>query len=220
MMLFSYFDATPNRDIEDELRLILLWREHHQKLGFDTKVIGEYHASRHKDYAGYRPAVEALAGPHDEARATFMRWLAMAHQFSSPGILMQYNTFLYPTVWDDLNPILHLTGRDAQKLRVYQDSRPSLVVGSEHTFYSQAERFATCKPSVTDGKVSVSDVDILWAQAKALPDSFDRFNMVKDCGEEGWQNAVVVRYPRASIPGGEARWRAIPNLRKLTVPGI
>jgi hypothetical protein len=220
MILYSYYDHCEGRNAEEELRLIALWRKHHAALGFTPMVLGEYHARRHKEFEAYDLAIAELTQKPEkgESRASFLRWLAMAAVDNPRGILMQYNTFLYPTVWDDLNPLVHLSGADMAKLRVYQGGRPSLVLGCGQTYHRQAERFATCH--LTGAPPGVTDDRLLEAQAVQLPDSIDAFRYVKDYGQDGWATALAVRYPRSEMSrdGAGVLWQSIPKVRPYTIP--
>lgn len=218
-MIYSYFQSCEGRDAEDELRLMLAWRQHHERLGIQTQVLGEYHARRHEEFEGYAAAIDKLTQLNDksEARATFMRWLAMIGK--GRIVMMGYNVFLYPKVWDDLGPLFHTApAADSKQLTILQGPRPSLVVGNDTSFMRQVELFANCH--VEGAPVGVTDDKILEAQSSKLPDSLDCTRFVRDYGQEGWENAIAVRYPRELLAkaGHLKRWQSIPEIRPLTIP--
>jgi hypothetical protein len=134
-----------------------------------------------------------------------MRWLAMAHVAGGRGILMDYDTFLYPLVWDDMNPIFHLSSAECQELRLYQGCRAPLVIGTEQTFERQAMRFAGC--AISNPPVDLTDETILQVQAEKLPETLQCFPFVKSQGQEGWETAIAVKYNRP-----------IQNFRKQEIP--
>ena len=205
-MIFSFYSPVEGRDLEAELRLMLLWRAHHEALGIETKILGEYHAAKSKLYPQFVEAIDKLAGK-GPGRPTFMRWLAMAQVAGGRGIMLDYDTFLYPLVWDDLNPIFHLSSQECRELRLYQGCQPSLVIGTEATFERQAMRFAGCV--ISNPPADLTDATILAVQAEKLPDTLQCLPYVKECGQEGWENALAVKYGRG---------RALSNFRKQVIP--
>ncbi len=130
---------------------------------------------------------------------------------------MDYDTFLYPVVWDDLNPIFSLSSAECQELRLYQGCRPSLIIGTEASFERQAMRFASCE--IANPPADLTDATILQVQAEKLPATLQCFPFVKEYGHEGWQNAVGVKYSAGSpIQAHGPRHLAIPQLRKQVIP--
>lgn len=214
-MIYTFYTHTPGQNPEFELRLLTLWRAHHEALGIETKVLGEYQAAKMETYPQFDEAITRIAG-NGPGRPTFMRWLALAKVAGGRGVMMDYDVFLYPQVWADLNPVFHLSGADVQTLRIYQGYRPSLVIGTDQTFLHQAMRFASCL--VTNAMPDITDESILKIQAEKLPESLTCLSFVQDYGTENWQNAVAVKYRRELMPQGTPLHVAIPNLRKQVVP--
>jgi hypothetical protein len=215
-VIYGYHEHVKGHDIEAELRLILLWRAHHEALGIETRILGEYHASKSKLYPQFVEAIDKLVGGKP-GRPTFMRWLAMAHVAGGRGIMMDYDTFLYPVVWDDLNPIFHLSSAECQELRLYQGCRAPLVIGTEASFERQAMRFAGC--AISNPPADLTDETILQVQAEKLPDTLQCLPYVKEYGHDGWDTALAVRYSRSSpIQAHGPRHIAIPKLRNRIIP--
>lgn len=210
--------------MDDELRLMLIWRQHHEALGLDLRILSAYHAQKHPNFTDYARAVDRITqNPgRGESRATFMRWLAVSQQGSCPQIMMQYNVFLYPSTWADLDPVLRPIPADLQSLFIFQGTRPSLVMGTKETFERQCKVFIHCK--VKDAPVGVTDDRILEAQLQPggaeslLVRSISGY--VKDYGEPGWETACAVRYPRVEMAaaGHGVLWKDIPTLRKRIIP--
>lgn len=219
MNLYCYYDTVPLHDQENELRMLNHWRRHHARLGFTPVVLEPWHARKHPYYENIHEAVSRLPSinPKGYDLACYDRWIAMATVAGGHGIMADYDTFLYPAVADDMTPLIALTGAERQKLRVYQNTTPCLVVGTAQTFNRWAWEFARYQPA-PDLK-HTSDMVILEEFAIKEPDSFDRFRYVKCYGEEGWDRAPAVHYSNASMtPAGKApRWKFIPELRKLEI---
>lgn len=221
MNIYTYYNSVPLHDQEAEIRLVNLWREHHSQLGLTPVVLQEYHAQKHPHFKEFTAAVDRLPtiNPKGYDLACYHRWMAMA-LVEGLGIMMDYDTYLYPTVGDDMNPLHALSGGELQKLRVYQNTTPCLVVGMKQSFEKWCQVFANYTPPA--GCKHTSDMCILEEFAIGLPESFDRFRYVKCYGEPGWDTGLAVHYSNSSMtPNGlTPRWRHIPKLRKLNYEPI
>jgi len=213
--LFTYYDHVPAHDNANELKMLTLWRRHHKQFGFDPFVLREFHARKHPRFAQFLEAVRKLPSinPENYDLACYVRWMAvaqMAHELRlKRAVMMDYDTFLTPTVHDDLN-ILKVESPD--RLAVLQNTTPCLVLGSATNFEQACIWFASTKAAAE--LKHTSDMVILEHVATTEPAAFNRFNAVKCYGEDGWKTAPAIHFSNASmIPAGKGpRCDWIPKL--------
>jgi hypothetical protein len=222
MRIHTYYSNVPENRPEDELRLLTLWRTYHAALGFEPFVLSEYHARRHPYFENFKAAVSKLPSVNAAGYdlACYYRWMAMATVAGGIGIMADYDTFL-TNLW---RPVPS-SGQEMQKLRVYQNCTPCLVVGTAHTFLEACNWFAGSvdKPvlQTINGQPHTSDMIILQGIASAVPDAFTRLDLVKCYGEDGWTNAPAIHFSNASTgpAGKQPRWRHVPTLLKEASTG-
>jgi hypothetical protein len=216
MRIFTYFESLASLNVEDNLRLVNLWRRHHQALGYTPIVLQEWHARSSPMFQDFDARICALPSinPAGYDRACYLRWLAMTK--TGGGIMMDFDVMLY------VKPealFLLIDQYRGKGLAVLQNFVPSMVMGQELDYSNQCKRFADYRPDERDvhnGKPHTSDMIILERQALREPDSFTRVDLVKLFGEDGWNDAPAVHYanqamaPKNLLP----RWKQIPELRK------
>lgn len=80
MKIYSYFAEVPQLNVENELRLSILWRNRWREAGHEPIILNEWHARRHPLFQDYDKAVSALPSinPAPYERACYLRWLALA----------------------------------------------------------------------------------------------------------------------------------------------
>lgn len=214
MRLHTFYTFVDGIDQHDELRLIQQWQQHHERLGFETMVLQEFHAKQHPFYEDMLKAVRDFpsVNPKGYDTACYLRWLACATaQDMGQIIMMDYDLFLLPTVWDDLNPLLAPTGKEMQKLRVFQHHIPSLVSGSYDQYLAWCERFAEYKPETHH----TSDMCIMEQWHMKDPQCFTALPFVKLYTEQGWESAPAVHYSNSTMQPNKKvpRWKHVLNLR-------
>lgn len=211
--LYTYYSHVPDMNSADELRNLILWRQHHAALGFEPFVLNEWHARQHPYFEEFDQAVSKFPtiNPKTYDRACFLRWLAMA-TLKGFNVMADYDCFLY-SLDVPLQPL------ETGPLTVFQKYVPCLVSGWPEQFLAQCKRFAAYKPK--EGENHISDQTILAAQAadddahKDRKPSFERLTIVKGYGEEGWEKAPAVHYSNSTMTpaGKQPRWQHIPKLR-------
>jgi len=224
MRLFTYYDHVAAHDNANELKMLLLWIEHHKKMGdwFEPVVLQEYHAQKHPRYAEFNQAVRLLPSinPAGYDVACYMRWLAVAAVGGSHNVMMDYDTFLTPSVVDDLNPIRGRVDRPEHQLAVWQNTTPCLVTGSAKAFEQAAIWFAGVNPA---GRSHLSDMIVLEQVATQEPEAFARFNYAKCYGEQMWNTAPAVHFSNSCMTPADKqpRFKWIPELLKEhTMPTV
>lgn len=216
MRIYTFYDHIPAHDNGNELKMLSLWRAHHARLGFQPFVLQEWHAQRHPRYAQFCEAIEKLPSinPKQYDRACYLRWLAVAaaalEGMTGPHIMMDYDTWLTPSVYDDLNPVLAPDRPDA--LHVYQNATPCIVSGPGKAFEQACIWFASFKPA--EGEKHLSDMVILERVAAQEPEAYVRYNYAKCYGEPNWTSAPALHFSNACmIPAGKGpRCNWIPKL--------
>jgi len=91
--IHTYFTVCAGINYEEELRLLILWQQIWQRLGYTTIVLNETHAEVHPLYAAYRAKVDTFPtiNPREYDRACWLRWLAL--DAVGGGIMADYDVF-------------------------------------------------------------------------------------------------------------------------------
>lgn len=211
MKLFTYHANVPGINLENEFKLILLWIEHHRKLGYEPVVLNEYIAKKEPRFEVFNEVIRVLPNinPPEYERACYLRWLAMAQ--IGGGIMMDYDCFIY-----DPKPIKKVPAVAALKSPIcYQQYVPSLFSGNQNQFNHIVDIMikyeVTEKDNVMNGRAHVSDMYMI--ENGTIP--VDRRDLVKNYGEPGWETAPAVHYSNGSMqPAGKMpRVQWIPKLR-------
>ncbi len=213
MRIYSYFGGVPEINPEGELRLITLWRKHHEALGFEPVILNEFIARKHPYFEEYDKAIVAMpsVNPDGYERACYLRWLALAQV--GGGLMTDYDLFVLPKVGVDQAMIER--GLTTARIKVYENVVPCMVTGSAEAYLDQCRRFASYVPTKCDmfnNRAHTSDMMILAAQSDA--GEFDRVHLVRSWGDTNWKDAPAVHFSNASMgPAGlKPRWKSIPGL--------
>lgn len=207
LKLYTYHSHVPGLNIEHETKMILLWQEHHRRLGCDPIVLNEYIARKHPDYEQFCERIVHLPSinPGSYDRACYLRWMAMA--VTGGGIMMDYDTFIY-----DLAALKLKKGRAT----CYQGHVPSLFSAPAHRYQAMVKAILEYQVGDRDkqenGKHHVSDMYLLLHKVI----EFEPLDVVKMYGEPGWETAPAVHFSTSSMqPSNKMpRFQWIPRLRK------
>lgn len=210
MRVYCYHSHVPLLSIEDETRLIMLWKAAWSKAGFEPIVLNEFIARKN-------PLFEHLQGrllrgelpsvnPKNYDEACFFRYIAMAEV--GGGIMSDYDVIPYG--WT------YAGSKMTRMLRTYQGGCPSLVTGAKQAYLAAVKAFLEYQVGPDDryqGKPHISDMYIL--QKGLIPHT--PINEVKDYGENGWEKATAVHYNTSSLTKNKLlpRWKHIPTLRPI-----
>ena len=215
--IHTYYEPVSALDPENELKLMLLWRERWEAVGFTPYVISEWHAQQHPFYPQWDKYVRSLpsVNPEGYERACWMRWLALAQV--GGGHMSDYDVIPY----GDITPFICTS---EVGLIIYQHEPghgacPSLV-------HTNVDPVDWCKEVMAtkagfrdqDGKPHASDMyafedlfgrGIPWLKSK---------DVVKLYTEDGWQTSKAVHYSNSTMtPAGKVpRYQHIPLLRPCT----
>lgn len=215
MKLYTYYSHVPDHNHADELKMLLLWCDHHRRLGFEPICLQQYHCWRHPHYQKFTAAVGKLPSinPVGYDLACYERWMAVASQGGDHCIMLDYDTFLTPTVSDDLNLLAADVNTALPFVTVYQNTTPCIVSGTSKAFDLACVWFAKFDPA---GREHVSDMIILEHIATKQPEAFRRFNYAKCYGEEHWKAAPAVHFSNSCmVPNKKTpRFKWIPELLK------
>lgn len=207
LKIYCYHSHVPQLSIEDETRLIMLWRDRWAAAGFEPVVLNEFIARQN-------PLFEHLQGRFDRGElpsinpayydnACYLRYLAMAEV--GGGIMSDYDVMPYG--WQ-------FRGEKFTKtLTTYQGGCPCLVSGTKGAYLLAVKAFLEYQLTANDhheGKPHISDMHIL--QSGAIP--HEAKHEVKDFGKEGWETAKAVHFCTSKMtPKYLPRWKHIPTLR-------
>jgi hypothetical protein len=205
--IYTYRDHVPQLSIEDETRLILLWKDAWEKIGYEPIVLNEWVARSNKLFPVVNDIVSKLPSINPETydRACYLRWLAMAEV--GGGIMADYDVFPY----DRWKP--HARKHLPDQLHGYQKHVPSLVQGSKKAFLNVLNAFLhyeVTERDVENGKPHVSDMLILLNAKVPMIQTHE----VKNYGEEGWETSKLTHFSTSSMsPAKLPRWKFVPQLR-------
>lgn len=221
MKLYTYYATCPTHAVEDELRLLILWRNHWTALGWEAVVLNEYHARAHPYFEEFNAAVQALPTVNSKEYevACYHRWLAMAQV---DGIAMSdYDVFARnQEAASAVYQIIMGPGKD--KLRVLQTNNcvPSFVVGTGVQYLDQCRRFAAYQlrpEEQQSGRPHVSDMYILEHRAVEEPESLTLVDAVRCWNDRrlpGYDEVPLLHFSNSVMRPAEMtpRWKCIPQL--------
>lgn len=216
MKIHTYYHDCPDIDAESHLRLITLWRRHHEKLGLEPVVLTQYHARQHPYFKEFDDRVRRLptTNPNGYDLACYHRWLAMVVALYSPhseagqvGLMADYDLFLRTDATKDL----FLMGVPA-RVTVFENIVPCLVLGDARAFLQACTWFAEYP---MPGTKHTSDMYILEQLAAKKPELFARYHWVKSYGESDWAKAPAVHFSTYSMEKQVPKWATIPRLLSL-----
>jgi hypothetical protein len=228
MKLFTYHSVVPQLSIVDETKLILLWQEHHRKLGYDPVVLNEYIARKHPKYEELCAKIQTLPSinPGSYDRACYLRWAALAAV--GGGVMMDYDCFIYDPAgfkfaksktvcFQGHVPSLFSSPQDKYNAMVeailnYQVTERDRVGSDGGSDTAMWDAPANWKHQELAGKFHVSDMYMLMYKVI----EHDQKSVVKMYGEDGWETAPAVHYSTSTMTPAKLlpRWQHIPKLRK------
>lgn len=212
MKLFTFHETCPGHDIEAELRLLTLWREHWTALGFEPVVLNEWIARQHPFFADYEREIRKLPSVNSESYelACWFRWLALAQV--GGGWCMDYDVFTTrPT---------SLPEGSNDKLQLMQTNCicPCLFHASKETIERLCLEFASGQwgRRMMGERPHYSDQYAIVDMVEKGCDWITQDNRLLGYGDVDWGKADFVHFsnssmqPRGMIP----RWKHIPVLLK------
>lgn len=202
----TFYGHVPLLSIEDETRLIMLWRDAWTKAGFEPIVLNEFIASKNVLFPHLEEKIKTLpsVNPEGYESACYLRWLAMAE--IGGGIMADYDVFPYGWTW--------IYKEFPDILLTFQGHCPSLVCGSKSAYLKVVKGFLDYQVNplrdLHDGRPHTSDMYIM--RDGNIPHK--EKNVVVDFGKEGWETAKAVHYNTSTTtPKHLPRWKHIPLLR-------
>lgn len=221
MKIFTYHINVSPEGLENELRLITLWRNVWQTRGIETVVLSEFHARQHPYFSEYDAAISKLPTVNSVLyeRACYLRWLALAQV--GGGFISDYDVF--PKAPGEGHEIFG-PPFDGTKFNMFQKKGPcpSFNYVSKETCEWLCQQFATGQFGKRDmeGRDHFSDqysICDLWTEEEKKPEAERRIilhDYVLGYMDEGWEKARFVHFSNSSTtPRGKTpRWRHIPAL--------
>ena len=200
--VFTFFDAVPELDANEQKKQISLWKEAWLSRGWNPVVLGPLDVMKHPKYAEYRKAFEALptVNPKKYELLCFLRWLAL--DYVGGGLMVDYDVIPGRLVPSDITEIRST----ADKITVLQgksDSTsaiPSALHAKGKALKKWIETLAKYKPDEKDvegNRTHVSDQGVL---NRIIPADWIVVNpLVREVGEEGWKGAALVHFPNGAV---------------------
>jgi hypothetical protein len=191
--VFTYFDDI-NRP--NEVELMKYWKSSWRKHGWTPVILGDADFSSVKGSERFKASVSKLPtiNTKEYELACYKRWLAMSVR---GGLMVDYDVLNYGFTPD-------MAVKQNGTLVFYEAKIPSAVLGSARQFQrmcNELERYEPCKEDNIDGKPHVSDMFVvqrLWEN-----NGFKHVPVMKQFGEDGWKDALLVHYPNARTKGNK-----------------
>lgn len=224
MKLYTYYATCPTHDVDAELRLLTLWREHWTAQGFEPFVLSEWHARQHPYFEEYEREIRKLPSVNSEQyeQACWFRWLALAQV--GGGFMADFDVFARGRL--PANVVWPLTVAQGNRLQVFQTRNicPSFVYASSPVALELCRRFATRQHGqrAVEGREHWSDMlaieDMVKQQTLCSGSEFiELHDVVRDYqGSENWEVAPLIHFSNGSTApkGLTPRWKHIPELLK------
>jgi hypothetical protein len=208
--VYTYHEPLPESNPDHATRLLLLWKANWSSRGYDPIVLNEWHARKHELFEFLDKKVRQLPTINLFAYeyACWMRWLAMAT--IGGGIMTDADVMIYGDV-DEFT-------RAGQKttLTSLQGHVPCCVFGSKAAYESvvkQMIEYTVTEKDIEEGQQvpHVSDMYMFYRGGI----KFTSRDIVKNHGDEGWEQAPLVHYANSSMRSRQPRHEWIPKLRSF-----
>lgn len=207
MKIYTYHSVVRQLSIEDETRLIMLWKAAWERRGYEPVVLNEFIARQNKLFNVLDDKIIhklPSINPISYDRACYLRWLAMVEV--NGGLMADYDVMPYAD-WTPKNKT------DPTPLVGYQKHVPSLVHGSRKAYLNIVNAFLNYQLQPDDleqGKPHISDMLILHKSHMPMR----QLHHVKNYGEDGWDDSPLVHWSTSSMsPKLLPRWKHIPTVR-------
>lgn len=213
MRIHTYFSNVPGNNVENQTKLLLLWKQNWEDHGYETCVLNEYIASQHPLYAPFEQRIRELptVNPLEYELSCYRRYLAMLQV--GGGLMSDWDVFTY-----DRNS--RFFGRATDKPTSYQAHVPCLVHGNAKAYESIVTSIMEYKVTEKDldGRPEPHVSDMYMFYRGGIP--YTSRSEVKSYGEEGWMEAKFVHFSNAATkPAGKhPRHLHIPLLRRWPKP--
>lgn len=204
--IYTYFNHVPSMNSENEMKLILRWRDNWTNNGFEPFVLNEHIARKHPEFPAFAAAVERIPTTNSKEYETacWYRWLAMAQV--GGGLMADYDVFGY-------GYRLALEPEEQEQLVCFtQNAVPCMVFGPAEKFLDACRWFVA--NADYNGRHD-SDMYALQRRVAAEPGSVICKDVVKEFTESGWEQALAVHYCNSRMhPAGKVpRHEHITTLR-------
>ncbi len=219
--IYSYYANCPGLDMEDELRLSMLWRSRWQAIGFEPIILNEWIAVRHPYFAEFDAAISKLPtiNPAAYERSCFLRHLGLAQV--GGGWMADLDLYPNPRYLGGLEPIENVlkSFESQEKIQILQTPCCPCL-----TYASQAGAMAICQAIVESGlrlgnrpqsgKDHVSDMYILEGLLDAKTGWLQARDIVRQYGDPTWKEAPFVHCSNGSMTPRKLtpRWQHIPAI--------
>ncbi len=214
MRIYTYYEVCPTHDVEAEMRLLLLWKEHWTAIGYEPFVLNEFIARQHPYFEDYHAAVSKLptVNSADYEKACYLRHLALAQV--GGGWLADYDVF---AVRGKELPVF--SGEQLNRLQLLQTNCicPCLFYATREV----AERMCRTFAAGQHGLRKMGERDHYSDQYALVDlvemdkvDWIEQSNHLLGYGDDGWEQAEFVHFSNsATRPRGKnPRWQHIPQI--------
>jgi hypothetical protein len=189
--IFTYYNPAGG-DIEDDYRLLLLWKKNWEHFGYTPVVLSEFHARQHPLWNAFNSRIEKFPtiNPIEYEKTCYHRYLA--YRVAGGGLCSDWDLFAYV--------VRDLPKTPPEKLVSYQGHVPSLIHGSDHAFDEIIRGMMNYEVSQKDidpnyNRPHVSDMHILLRGDL----QYEKKQQVKNYTEPGWEKAKFVHYSTGTM---------------------
>lgn len=202
--VFTFFDAVPELDANEQKKQIGLWKEAWSSRGWNPVVLGPLDVMKHPKYAEYRKAFEAFptVNPKKYELLCFLRWLAL--DYVGGGLMVDYDVIPGRLVPSDITDIRSETS----KITVLQGKSdgssaiPSALHAKGASMKQWIKTLVGYKPDEKDvegTRTHVSDQGVLNRTLQSGAEWIVVNPTVREVGEEGWKGSALVHFPNCAV---------------------
>ena len=200
--VFTYFDAVPEIDANEQKAQIELWKEAWKSRGWNPIVLTWLEARKHHLYESFENAVKLFptVNPKKYELSCFLRWLALDQ--AGGGLMSDYDCIpgrMMPRDLDEIRKesgVAHILQCNDQGTAV-----PACVYADRPALSKMIKHLMGYKPNAGDiehGAAHVSDQSILTAAVKDGAKFLKTHKMVLGVGEADYKTAHAIHFANSA----------------------
>lgn len=199
--VFTYFDAVPEINANEQKAQIELWKESWKSRGWNPIVLTWLEARKHALYEKFENAVKLLptVNPKKYELSCYLRWLALDQ--AGGGLMSDYDCIPGRMLPRDLDEIR----KDSGKMHVLQSNDsvvvPACVYADREALKLWIKTMMGYKPTTSDieqGVSHVSDQSIATSIAAQEGSFIKKHTLVSEIGEANYKTAHAIHFANSA----------------------
>lgn len=199
--VFTYFDAVPEIDANEQKAQIELWKEAWKSRGWNPIVLTWIDARKHSLYEEFENAVKVFptVNPKKYELSCFLRWLALEQ--AGGGLMSDYDCVPGRLMPRDLEDVRSESG----VMHVLQSNEttavPACVYADRTALRKWIKYVMTYKPSSEDkenGSAHISDQSIVTVASAEKKTFVKKHKMVLEFGEPDYKTGYAIHFANSA----------------------